>query len=68
MLLVALSRARKTTHVVHDGTPEVMCFLMENNLPLDGRYEMTGDPLPEPVNEFVRELRVPSAPAMDFAR
>jgi hypothetical protein len=68
MLLVALSRARECTHLIHDGSPEVCTFLGNNNLPIDGPYQMVGDPVPEPVNEFTRELRVPSAPAMDFAR
>jgi len=67
MLLVAMTRARKCTHLVHDGSQPVMNFLIKNNLPVFGAYQPDSE-LPEPVNEFKRELRVPEPAAMDFAR
>jgi hypothetical protein len=68
MLLVALTRARERTYLVHDGSREVMDFLIANNLPITGPYCPDGPPIPEPVNEFVRELKVAEPAALDFAR
>jgi hypothetical protein len=68
MLLVALTRARECTHLVHDGSAAVQNFLIKNNLPISGAYSMGDESLPVPVQEFERSLTVPEPAAMDFAR
>lgn len=70
MLLVALTRARYGTYIVHDGSRAVQDFLIRNNLPITGPYWQSTQPvdLPKPENSFTREITAPLGPAMDFAR
>jgi len=68
MFLVALTRAKTRTYVVHDGSAEVVKFLTERFLPSSGPYEMDDTPVPVHVHQVKEELPKPLPPALDFVR
>lgn len=68
MFLVALTRAKTLTWVVHDGHPDTIAFLKERHLPALGPYVPDETPLPRHENNFARKTKPATPAAFDFVR